>query len=104
MSEKSVIEEKFKQQESEVKFTDEELEKIVKVRDKYLDIQNQFGQSAIVKIRLEERINDLNDKVESLKNDYIENQKVEQEFLEEINNKYGDGELNPESGVFTPKN
>ena len=39
---------------------------------------------------------------ETLKEEYRKNQKTEQEFLDEINNKYGDGSLNPETGVFTP--
>ena len=43
-----------------------------------------------------------NIRVEIIKEDYRNNQKKEQEFLEEINEKYGDGELDPETGIFHP--
>ena len=38
-----------------------------------------------------------------LRNKFIENSKEESTFLDEIRKKYGDGELNPETGVFTKK-
>ena len=102
MVEESKLAEKLEEQESGVKFTDDEMTKLVEIRDKYLDIQQQFGQSAIMKLRLEERVNGLNDRVAELKDMYRDNQKTEQDFLDTINKKYGQGELNPETGVFIP--
>ena len=102
MTEESVIEQKFKEKEKEAKFNKEEMSKLKNIRDAYLDIQYKFGQSSMVRLRLEERIQELNAQVETLKEEYRKNQKTEQEFLDEINNKYGDGSLNPETGVFTP--
>ena len=102
MAEESVIEQKFKEEEKEVKFTEEEMSKLKGIRDAYLDIQYKFGQSSMVRLRLEERIQEMNAQVETLKEEYRNNQKKEQDFLDEINNKYGDGTLNPETGIFTP--
>ena len=102
MAEDSKLAEKLEDKQSGVKFSDKEMTKLVKIRDDYLEVQNQFGQIAIMKLRLEERITDLNSRVEIIKEDYRNNQKKEQEFLEEINEKYGDGELDPETGIFHP--
>ena len=57
---KSKIEEKYLSKDSNTKFSEDEMGKLTEVRDKYLDIQHQFGQSAIMKLRLEEKISDLN--------------------------------------------
>ena len=102
MAEEATIEQKYKEKESEVKFTDDEMSKLVEIRDKYLDVQQQFGRTAILKLRLEEQITDLNKRVDLLKDGYRKNQQTEQEFLDEVNKKYGEGELNPETGIFTP--
>jgi hypothetical protein len=102
MVEESKLAEKLEEKQSEVKFTEEEMTKLVEIRDKYVDVQQQFGQSAIMKLRLEERVKGLNNRVDELKEMYRAIQKTEQDFLDEINKKYGEGELNPETGVFIP--
>ena len=103
MAEESKLVEELEKKQSEIKFTDDEMNKLISIRDKYSDIQYKFGQSAIMKLRVEEQVVELNTQVESLKEDYRNNQTKESEFLEEINNKYGEGELNPETGIFTSK-
>ena len=79
----------------EVKFTDKELEKIKEIQDSYANVQNNFGQLKLAQIRLDEQEIGLE---ESLK----EIQSKEKEFLNVITEKYGQGNLNPETGVFTP--
>jgi len=100
MAEESKLAEKLEEKQSEIKFNDDEMAKLIEIRDKYGDIQYRFGQSAIIKLRLEEKVVDLNKQVDSLKDEYHKNQEKEQIFLDEINKKYGEGELNPETGVF----
>tara|TARA_Y100000593_G_scaffold30139_1_gene59770 strand:+ start:288 stop:605 length:318 start_codon:yes stop_codon:yes gene_type:complete len=102
MSEESKLAEKLAEKEQAVKFTEEEIGKLNGIRDTYLDIQHQFGQTAIMKLRLEEQHNSLGAREDSLREAYSKNQNTEREFLKEINNKYGDGELNPETGEFIP--
>ena len=79
----------------EVKFTEEELTKVKDIRVQYSNIQNSFGQLKMAQIRLEEQEVQLE---ESLKNIQTE----ESKFLDGITKKYGDGSLNPDTGVFTP--
>ena len=79
----------------EVKFTEEELTKVKDIRVQYSNIQNSFGQLKMAQIRLDEQEVQLE---ESLKNIQTE----ESKFLDGITKKYGDGSLNPDTGVFTP--
>ena len=79
----------------EVKFTEEELTQVQNIQKSYLNVQNQFGQLKLAQIRLDEQEVDLE---EALKNIQSE----EKKFLDGITEKYGQGSLNPETGVFTP--
>ena len=79
----------------EVKFTEDELKKIQNIQQNYQNVQNQFGNLKLSQIRLDEQEIDLE---KSLKNI----QQEEQKFLECITEKYGQGTLNPDTGVFTP--
>ena len=85
-----------------IKFTSEELEKIKKIQDDYLEIQNLFGQVSLSRLRLQEQIQLLDKKDEENKQKFSDVQKNEKQFLDEITKKYGDGSLNPDTGVFTP--
>tara|TARA_B100001094_G_scaffold37444_1_gene31748 strand:- start:80 stop:352 length:273 start_codon:yes stop_codon:yes gene_type:complete len=79
----------------EVKFTEEELTEVQKIQKSYLSVQNQFGQLKMAQIRLDNREIDLENSLKSI-------QTEESKFLDGITDKYGQGTLNPETGVFTP--
>ena len=79
----------------EVKFTEEELTEVQKIQKSYLSVQNQFGQLKMAQIRLDNREIDLENSLKSI-------QTEESKFLDGITDKYGQGTVNPETGVFTP--
>tara|TARA_R100001377_G_C3093244_1_gene76621 strand:- start:56 stop:328 length:273 start_codon:yes stop_codon:yes gene_type:complete len=79
----------------EIKFTKDELTEVQSIQKNYVKVQNQFGQLKLTQIRLDNQEVDLE---ETLKNI----QQEEQKFLDGITKKYGQGSLNPETGVFTP--
>ena len=79
----------------EVKFTEEELKQVQNIQKNYASIQNQFGQLKLAQIRLDEQEVDLEEALKSI-------QSEEKKFLDGITDKYGQGTLNPETGVFTP--
>ena len=79
----------------EVKFTEEEIKQVQNIRQSYLNVQNQFGQLKLTRIRLDEQEVELEDALKSI-------QSEEKKFLDGITEKYGQGTLNPETGVFTP--
>jgi len=79
----------------EVKFTEEELKQVQNIQRGYSNVQNQFGQLKLAQIRLDEQEVELEDALKSI-------QSEEKKFLDGITDKYGQGTLNPETGVFTP--
>ncbi len=79
----------------EVKFTKEELTQVQNIQKSYASVQNQFGQLNLAQIRLD------NDEV-TLEEGLKSIQDEEKKFLVGITEKYGQGSLNPETGVFTP--
>jgi len=79
----------------EVKFTEEELKQVQNIQLSYQNVQNQFGQLKMAQIRLDEQEVDLEEALKSI-------QSEEKKFLDGISDKYGQGTLNPETGVFTP--
>mgnify|MGYP003114526839 CR=1 FL=1 len=88
---------------SEVKFTDDELSKLKEIQQNYVNIQVQLGQIGIARIRMESQLNEITNSEIDLRKNFDKNSKEEATFLEDIRKKYGDGELNPETGVFTKK-
>ena len=79
----------------EVKFTEEELKQVQNIQANYVNVQNQFGQLKMAQIKLDEQEVDLEEALKTI-------QSEEKKFLDGITNKYGQGTLNPETGVFTP--
>ena len=79
----------------EVKFTEEELKQVQNIQTSYANVQNQFGQLKLAQIRLDNQEVDLEDALKQI-------QSEEKKFLEGITSKYGQGTLNPETGVFVP--
>ena len=79
----------------EVKFTKEELTQVQNIRKDYTNVQYQFGQLKLAQIRLDEQEVDLEEALKTI-------QSEEKKFLDGITEKYGQGSLNPETGVFTP--
>ena len=78
----------------EVKFTEEELKQVQNFQNQYLSVQNQFGQLKLAQIRLDNQEVDLENALKQVQDN-------ETKFLDEITKKYGQGTLNPETGVFT---
>ena len=79
----------------EVKFTEEELKQVQNIQTSYQNVQTQFGQLKLAQIRLDEQEVELKDALKQI-------QSEEKKFLDSITDKYGQGTLNPETGVFTP--
>ena len=86
----------------EVKFTEKELQTLNDLQVRYNTITNQFGQLAIAKLNLEKQTEVVNDQEFKLQEDLEQAREQEQEILNEITEKYGPGQLDPQSGVFTP--
>ena len=87
----------------ETKFTKEEMKIISEIQEKYLEIQQKLGQVSLSKLKLEQQVEAI-DKVEKeILENFKKTQKEEKDFVDGVTKKYGDGTLDPESGIFTPK-
>ena len=86
----------------DVKFTEKELQTLNDLQVKYNTITNQFGQLAIAKLNLEKQTEVVNDQEFKLQEELNQAREDEQGILNDITEKYGPGQLDPQSGVFTP--
>jgi len=96
------LKEKINQKQSETTFSSDELKKIQGIQKSYAEITTQLGQVGIAKIRLREQEISIAEEENKLNENFVKVQKDEQKILDEITKKYGQGTLNPETGVFTP--
>lgn len=85
-----------------IKFTDDELKDIRFLQGKFQEKLIKFGQIHLETIELEGRIDFLKSEQGRLRTEYLDLQKSEQELMEKLTKKYGDGALNLADGTFTP--
>ncbi len=88
----------------EIKFNEDELTKLKNIQQKYFEIQNSFGQVSIARINLHRQLEKLQDTEQELSKRFDSHRKLEQDFVDEITKKYGNGNLNVENGTFIPEN
>ncbi len=86
----------------EITFTEEELKSLSDLAQGYQTTQAAFGQLRVQKILLSQQKSALEDAEVQLETDYIQLQEKEQNIVKELNDKYGPGQLDPQTGVFTP--
>ena len=86
------------------KFTQDELAKIVELREENAKKISEFGQVELEILLTDQRMEALQDAKQKLQNDYVELQNKEKELVKELNDKYGSGTVDLESGEFIPTN
>ena len=102
VTEESKLAQKVQEQTSDIKFTDEELKSLNDLNQGYQTKQQQFGQLKVQRILLTQQMEGLDEAEIRLETEYSELQKTEQNLVKELNEKYGPGQLDPNTGVFTP--
>ena len=86
----------------EMKFTEEELQGLQSLQTGYQEKQTLLGQLAVQKILLDQQSDALEARVTEVEQEYEGVQQQERDLVAQLNEKYGPGSLNPETGVFTP--
>ena len=86
----------------EIKFTEDELKSLGDLSQNYQNIQTSFGQLRVQKILAEQQAEALEEAEVKMEADYKEMQDKERELVQQLNEKYGPGQLDPQTGVFTP--
>ena len=100
MSEESKLAEKL---ENSQKFSEEEMEIVKQIQQRYVDIQHKLGQVSVAEIRLSQQLNALIESKDELNKKFIDTQNDEKEFIKNITEKYGEGVLDPQTGNYNKK-
>jgi len=87
---------------SEIKFTEEELKQVGDLQVKYNEITNKLGQLSIARLNVNKQLELLGDQEDGLHAELESTQGTEQKLLTVINKKYGPGQLDASTGIFTP--
>ena len=85
-----------------VKFTDEELQSLQGLQEKYTEKQGLLGQLTVQRLLLDQQREALTARTTEVEQEYQTVQQEERELVTTLNEKYGPGQLDPTSGVFTP--
>tara|TARA_B100002019_G_C21150938_1_gene538211 strand:- start:351 stop:677 length:327 start_codon:yes stop_codon:yes gene_type:complete len=102
VTEESKLAKKVEEKISETKFTEEELKSLSELQQRYTNGQAGFGQLKVRKLLLEQELKALEEAELRLETEYTQTQQDEQKLVAELNEKYGAGNLDPSTGVFTP--
>ena len=86
----------------EIKFSDEELKDLGDLQQSYQDKEAMLGQIAVQKILLNQQVEAIENRQVELEGEYEEVQQTERDLVQKLNDKYGPGQLDPQTGVFTP--
>ena len=85
------------------KFTEAELKEITELRNANAQKINEFGQIELEILLTNQRLDVLAETKQNLKNQYIELQTKEKDLVTKLNEKYGTGTVDLESGEFIPR-
>jgi len=86
----------------EMKFTDDELESLQTLQTNYQEKQAVLGQLAVQTILQNQRTENLQLRTQEVEQEYQTVQQEERDLVAKLNEKYGPGQLDPTTGVFTP--
>ena len=87
---------------SEMKFTEDELQSLQNLQNGYQEKQANLGQLSVQRILLNQQIEGLEARQVELESEYEAVQQEERDLVQKLNEKYGPGQLDPQTGVFTP--
>ena len=87
---------------TEMKFTDEELQSLQTLQTNYQDKQVNLGQLSVQRILLNQQLEALEARQVEVETEYEAVQQEERDIVQKLNEKYGPGQLDPQTGVFTP--
>ena len=86
----------------EIKFSEEELKELSELQQSYQEKQAILGQLAVQKILLDQQQEAIETRQAEVESEYGDVQQSERDLVQKLNEKYGPGQLDPQSGVFTP--
>tara|TARA_B100001939_G_C16671230_1_gene500333 strand:+ start:84 stop:368 length:285 start_codon:yes stop_codon:yes gene_type:complete len=86
----------------EITFTQEELTSLKDLQEGYQNIREALGSMEVSRIQTEQRLETIENEKLRLETEYARLTQSEMDLVRELNEKYGPGNLDPNTGVFTP--
>ena len=83
----------------QIKFTEEEINQVNELRNEVTQVFLQLGQLSLER---KKRIDELDALESQLQESHSTLVQREQELFKSLNEKYGDGNYDPNTGIFTP--
>lgn len=87
----------------QIKMTDNELAEVRMLQEKFQEKVFQLGQLYLQKMQVESSIKAVTDQETKLRDDWTNLQKMENEMVEKLLQKYGEGALDLKAGLFLPE-
>ena len=85
----------------EIKFSEDELTSLSNLQTGYQEKQTLLGQLSVQRILIDQQSEALEARLTEVQTEYEGVQQQERDLVKQLNEKYGPGSLNPETGVFT---
>tara|TARA_Y100001938_G_C8023868_1_gene396881 strand:- start:617 stop:901 length:285 start_codon:yes stop_codon:yes gene_type:complete len=86
----------------EIKFTQDEISRLKELQQDYDNVRSSLGSIEVSRIQTEARLEQIHNEKLRLETQYTQLNQRELELVSELNQKYGPGNLDPLTGVFTP--
>lgn len=86
-----------------IKFTEEEIGKVQSFKNEFSEIVARLGEVEIELTLMVNQFEQIENYKKQLKTKYMELRDSEIKLAEELKEKYGEGEFDISSGIFTPK-
>ena len=87
---------------TEMKFSEDELQSLQDLQNNYQEKQMVLGQLSVQRILLNQQSEALEARTTEVEQEYQSVQQEERDLVAKLNEKYGPGQLDPATGVFTP--
>ena len=85
-----------------IKISDDELAEIKMLQNKLSQKIFELGNLGVEKIELDKMVQSFVDKDKKLREEWAGLQKLEQDFVNKLIKKYGEGDLDLKAGLFSP--
>lgn len=86
-----------------IKFTEEEIGKVQSFKEQFSEVVARLGEVEIEMTLINSQIEQIENYKTQLKNKYMQLRDSEIKLAEELKEKYGEGEFDISTGIFTPK-
>ena len=86
----------------EIKFTQQEIDSLMNLKQSYANVELSLGKLEIARMQSEQQLDNIENNKLRLETQYTELQKTESQIVSELTEKYGVGNLDINTGKFTP--